>query len=340
MKEPKNRNAAGARSQVQKTDEFVSNIRQNVLPKSTLILGISGGADSVYLLHRFIQIAPEMRLKLIVAHVNHGLRGASGDSDETFVKNLCKKNHIRVFTKQLKLKNSKMNLEEIGRDERYKFFESLRKKFRAEWVVTAHHLNDNIETLLFNLIRGAHFNGIKAMETTDPSRRLLRPLLGMTKREILQFLQNNRIEYREDLSNQDTDFSRNWLRKEIIPLFSRLNAGFEQTFKETIHNLQQTSHFLEQQSEQWLEQNSKNMQIELDAFLRQHDAFQKYLLTHLYKKTHKSTRKLTNKHLEEILLVLKKRRANTKKEFGPGMFIEVIREPEKSRRYIRLTAKK
>jgi tRNA(Ile)-lysidine synthase len=233
-----------------------------------------------------------------------------------------------------------MNLEEIGRDERYKFFESLRKKFRAEWVVTAHHLNDNIETLLFNLIRGAHFNGIKAMETTDPSRRLLRPLLGMTKREILQFLQNNRIEYREDLSNQDTDFSRNWLRKEIIPLFSRLNAGFEQTFKETIHNLQQTSHFLEQQSEQWLEQNSKNMQIELDAFLRQHDAFQKYLLTHLYKKTHKSTRKLTNKHLEEILLVLKKRRANTKKEFGPGMFIEVIREPEKSRRYIRLTAKK
>ncbi len=294
---------------------------------------------------------------MTVAHVNHGLRGKESDGDEKFVKNLCAQNHIPFHVISLDLKNIKKkgaknaakNLEEEGRDARYEYFESLRKKTGAQWILTAHHLNDNIETMLFNLIRGAHFNGIKGMEVVSPGRHLLRPLLGVTKREILDYLKKHRIAHRHDASNDNTDFSRNWLRKNIIPLFPKLNANFEQTFKETLHNLSQTTRYLEEQCEKWLEAQAKphlkqKLTIDLDAFLKEHRAFQKHLLVHLYKTIHKSTKRLTNKHLEEVLSVLHLRRANRKKEFGPGSFIGVVWERQKTgrnkKRYIRLIGKK
>jgi len=346
-------------------DEFVKNIFENVKPKNTLILGISGGADSVYLLHRFLEIQkarPELQLKLIIAHLNHGLRAKDSDTDEKFVKNLAKKNGIKFLNKKLNLKKSKSffsksknsgNLEEAGREARYDFFEQLRKRFKANWIVTAHHLNDNIETMLFNLIRGAHLSGIKAMEVTLPSRHLLRPMLGLTKQEILDYLEQNHIEFRTDATNDNTDFSRNWLRHKILPLFPKLNANFEQTFKETLKNLAETSKYLDEKSLEWL---NKNTPIELDKFLSEHHVFQKQLLVQLYKKIHGSTKKLTTKHLNEILQVLNQRKSNTKKEFGPKTMIEVVwdirQKPQKSaktsasnrsnkkRRYIRLSTKK
>ncbi len=333
-----------------KHDEFVKNIVENVKPGSTLVLGISGGPDSMYLLDRCLQLRSKLRLKIIVAHVNHGLRDKASDTDEKFVEKFCKRNKIPFHIEHLHLKKNghSGNLEETGREARYKFFENVRKNSKAEWIVIAHHLNDNIETMLFNLIRGAHFNGIKAMAITSPSRRLLRPMLGITKEEILSYLKKQRIAFRLDASNNDTDFSRNWLRKNIIPLFPKLNANFEQTLKETLHNFAQTSEFLEQHTAKWLKKNGKNLMIELDAFLEEHAAFQKQILVHLYKKVHDSTKKLTNKHLDEILLVLQKRQANRKKEFGDDTFIEVVRElkskpkssKKKLRRYIRLMRKK
>lgn len=332
-----------------KNDDFTKNITEYVSPKSSLILGVSGGADSVYLFERCLQMSKRVPFTMTVAHVNHGLRGKESDKDEIFVENLCKKNRVpfRAIHLDLKKKSSKKiarNLEEAGRDARYKFFESLRKRTGAEWVLTAHHLNDNIETMLFNLIRGAHFNGIKGMEVASSGRHLLRPLLGITKREILGYLKKHKIAHRHDESNDNTDFSRNWLRKNIIPLFPKLNPNFEQTFRETLHNLSQTTQYLEEQCEKWIKKNGKKMAIDLDAFLAEHRAFQKHLLVHWYKTIHKSTKKLTNKHLEEILSVLRHRRANRKKEFGPGSFIGVVREPQKpgrdKKRYIRLIGKK
>lgn len=332
-----------------KSDDFTRNITEYVSPKNTLILGVSGGADSVYLFERCLEICKRVPFNMAVAHVNHGLRGKESDKDEKFVENLCKKNRIPFHTVHLDLskqssKNGARNLEEAGRDARYKFFESVRKRTGAEWVLTAHHLNDNIETMLFNLIRGAHFNGIKGMEVASPARHLLRPLLGITKREILDYMKKHKIAHRHDQSNDNTDFSRNWLRKNIIPLFPKLNANFEQTFRETLHNLSLTTQYLEEQCAMWLKKHGKKMVIDLDTFLAEHRAFQKHLLVHLYKSIHKSTKKLTNKHLEEVLQVLHQRRANRKKEFGPGLFIQVVREPQKrggnKKRYIRLIGKK
>lgn len=327
----------------------MKNMLANVAPGSTLILAISGGPDSMYLFHRCLKLKKGMELHLVAAHVNHGLRGKESDADERFVKKFCKNNGVPFHTLRLDLKKSRKNVEEAGRDARYKFFEALRKRRKAQWVLTAHHLNDNIETMLFNLIRGAHFGGIKAMEAASPSRHLLRPMLELTKRDVLDYLEKNRIAYRVDASNDNTDLSRNWLRKNIIPLFPKLNANFERTFRETLKNFAETATWVEHECEQWLRKNSgtaaehgksRKWSFELDALLKEHPAFQKHVLAHLYRKTHGSTKKLTNKHLDEILSVLGLRRANTRKEFGPGMFLEVFRHRGKKPRYIRLTAKK
>lgn len=323
-------------------DEFVENMAKNVQPRSTLILGVSGGPDSMYLLHRCMELSKKMQLKLIVAHVNHGLRGKENDQDEKLVRNVCKKNSLRFKNLRVNIKKAGGNLEEMGRNARYNFFETLRKRHKAAWILTAHHLNDNIETMLFNLIRGAHLSGIKAMEVTSPARHLLRPLIGTTKKNILGYLKKHRISSRLDATNENLEFSRNWLRKKIIPLFQKINPNFEKTLKETLHNFAQTSLYLEQQSEEWLKRHAaKNFYIPLDQFLKEHSAFQKHLLVHLYKKTHGSTNKLTNKHLNEVMSVLQLRRANTKKEFGEKTFIEVIWPSQAhKKRYIRLTAKK
>ena len=216
----------------------------------------------------------------------------------------------------------------------------------------AHHLNDNIETMILNLIRGAHINGLKGMTVVSKKTHLLRPMLGITKKEILAYLQKNHLPFCEDSSNQDTDFSRNWIRKNIIPNFSKINPSFEKTFKETLHNLTQTSQYLEQSCADWLKKNAEEFQkefhIELDTFLQEHLAFQKQLLTHLYTSHHRSTKKLTNKHLNEILETLHLRQANKKKEFGPQTFIEIFSKTvdtsksrtKKALRYIRLINKK
>lgn len=324
-------------------------MRSNVAPGSTLIVGVSGGPDSMYLLHRCLELKKGLAFILEAAHVNHGLRGKESDADERFVKEFCKKNGVTFHTLRPNLKKTGGNVEEAGRNARYKFFETLRKRRKAQWVLTAHHLNDNIETMLFNLIRGAHFGGIKAMEVTSPTRHLLRPMLELTKRDVLEYLKKHRIASRVDSSNDDTDLSRNWLRKNIIPLFPKLNENFEQTFRETLKNFAENAAWVEHECEQWLRKNSGasaeheksgKWSFELDAFLKEPPAFRKHILAHLYRKTHGSTKKLTNKHLNEILTVLGLRRANTKKEFGPGVFLEVFRHRGKKPRYIRLTAKK
>lgn len=333
-----------------KKNDCTANILKHVKPGDTLILGISGGPDSMYLLSNCLELQKKLKLELIIAHVNHSLRGKESDKDEKFIKKYCKKYRLKFENLTIHLKEKdgtkKQNLEEKGRDARYTFFEKLRKKHDAQWILTAHHLNDNIETMLFNLIRGAHFNGLKAMNMVSESRRLLRPLLNIRKEIIMNELRNKKIPFCTDKTNNDTDFSRNHLRKNIIPLFRKINNNFEKTFEKTLKNIAETNDYLEQQYTSWLQHNSEaptlknTISINLKKFLDENSSFQKSLLVHLYKTIHGSTKNLTGKHLNEIINILGKNKTNVKKEFGPKTYIHVIWDAAKKNRYIRLTRQK
>jgi tRNA(Ile)-lysidine synthase len=178
-----------------------------------LLIAVSGGPDSMALLHFFHQEGCEV----LAAHVNYGLRGQESDRDEYFVKSYCKENKIECvcLNAKQKIKNSKHNIQETARSIRYEFFEEIRKNYHLDFILTAHHANDNAETVIFNLLRGSGLQGVQGI----PSYRgkIIRPFLLLTKNEILRYVETNQIPYVTDLSNLKGTYTRNRIRKKILP---------------------------------------------------------------------------------------------------------------------------
>ena len=293
-------------------------------PKSTLVVGVSGGPDSVYLLHELLKMKEDLKLKIIIAHVNHALRGRESDADERFVRELAQKNGLLFASKRLK-KLPKGNLEELCREERYKFLEEVRKKHAADMILTAHHLNDNIETVLFNFLRGSSVQGLAGMAMFDPGRNLLRPLLNISKEEILASLKKNRIPYRTDSSNKNTAFSRNLLRRKVIPLLKKINPNLEQTLSENITHFGLLKEFLNEQAASWLRDNGSKGKISHEAFLTLPLVLQKNVVGKLYRQAYGSSRKLNQRHMSEIMKMLGEKKSNREKEFGDAWNICILK---------------
>lgn len=288
------------------------------------MLGLSGGADSVFLLH---QLLASPQINIILAHLNHNLRGKESNADQKFIEKLAKTHQLKLEISQAKLKNKKGNLEENARITRYKFFQKIAKKHQADWILTAHHLNDQIETVLFNLTRGTLSNGVNGIQEINPEQKILRPLLNIPKTEILIWLKKNKIAFRQDSSNQDLKFSRNRLRLKVIPEFEKINSNFLETFQESLQNLQAAQQFLQLAVENWLEknlltsQNPAQFTFPLENFLAQPPILQKTLLQNLFRQINQKS--LTKQQTQEILKTLSQQKSNRRKEFGKNHQIMV-----------------
>ncbi len=298
-------------------------------PGDTIIIGVSGGPDSMYLLEACLAFSENRPLKIIVAHVNHGLRGKESDADAAFVKKYAREKGLLFELLTLK-KIAKGNLEEECRKARYAFFEKLRHKYNGAWILTAHQQSDLVETVLFNLVRGSFLDGLKGMSIATPERYLLRPMLSISKDSILATLRRKKIPFRIDSSNKNTNFSRNLLRNKVIPLLKKINPAFEKVMSANIENIAEIRQILANHSATLL--NKKP--INLDDFLSEPVPVQKNLLAELYKKTHGNTVKFNRKHLEQILTVLRKKKAGIKKEFGDGHFLQILRDKDGKTRVI------
>lgn len=199
-----------------------------------LVLGVSGGPDSVALLMIMADFQKKENLNLIVAHVNYGLRGQDSERDEKLVRELSQKLGLKVLVKKYYAKKRTGNPEELMRDFRYSFFEEIRKKYRFDKVVVAHTLDDRVETFLMNLIRGSGIRGLISLK--EKRDRIIRPLLEVKKSEIVTWLKKKNIKFRIDKSNQDNSFYRNSIRNELIPL---LEKKYNPLVKNKIFNLAQ-----------------------------------------------------------------------------------------------------
>ena len=186
--------------------------------EKSFIIGVSGGPDSLCLLDVFRLLSEKHGFKLHIAHVNYRLRGAASDQDEALVRERAAKHNLPITVFRPK-QPSKGNLEESLREERYAFFERLRQKLGYDLIVVAHNEDDQAETLLLRLLRGAGLQGLSAMRAK--SGTVIRPLLTMSRQDILQYLHERDISYREDGSNADRRFMRNRIRHELIPLLER-----------------------------------------------------------------------------------------------------------------------
>lgn len=222
-------------------------INQILIKKPKIVLGLSGGPDSVFLFHFLKNLANKNKIEFIAALLDHEWRKESKD-DLVFCENLCKKNNIILFsTTATKLcTNFKSNgsKEELGRKLRRFFLEDILKKENADFIALAHHLQDQEETFFWRIIRGTTLAGITCMKKID--HPYLRPLLNINKQEILDYLNSNNIEYILDKTNTSDKFLRNRIRKYVLPALKKCDDRFDKKFKSTFRHLQKENLFLNQ----------------------------------------------------------------------------------------------
>lgn len=217
---------------------------------NTYLLAVSGGADSMVLASLFRDLREESQnsgYSFHVAHINYKLRGEDSNRDQKVVQEFCEKNHIRFHLYEVSEKDKKPenSIQLWARELRYAFFKEIQEKEKLEFLVTAHHLNDQLETFIINLSKAAGINGLSGIPAND--NHILRPLLPFSKQEIYQFAEENNIEFREDLSNKKSDYLRNKIRNEIVPKLQETNDHFLENFKKSSSYLNQTKDFVQKQ---------------------------------------------------------------------------------------------
>lgn len=227
---------------------FISHIeRKDLFTKDGhFLVAVSGGVDSMVL----CDLLKKAEYKFSVAHCNFKLRGNESEADEQFVKDECEKNKLKFFSCSFDtLKYSqekKISIQMAARELRYAFFEELMNKYSFTYLLTAHHLSDNVETFLINLVRGSGISGLKGI--SEKKEKVVRPLLPFTKEEILNYAKENAIEYRTDQSNSEDSYLRNDLRLNIISRLKAMNPSFERTVSKELELFDQyekiiSSHF-------------------------------------------------------------------------------------------------
>ncbi len=213
-----------------------------------VLIALSGGPDSVFLLHFFNKFKSKYKIVLGAVHINHLLRGNDSDRDEIFCKAICNELDIPIYTVKanvkLYAKRNKHSLEIAGRNIRYDFFEKILSTKKYSKIATAHNADDNAETVLLNLIKGTGINGIAGIPVKRD--KIIRPILCLSKKEILEYLEDNKFEYRIDESNLSNEYERNFLRNNVIPLIQKnLNPSFTENILNSSLNFQRLNLFLE-----------------------------------------------------------------------------------------------
>ena len=216
------------------------------LENKKLLLAVSGGIDSMVLAHLFNNLGYDIQL----AHCNFNLRGEESDGDEQFVRRFAAQNNIKIFVTGFNTKvfasDAKVSIQIAARQLRYAWFEELLQNNNLDYLLTAHHLDDAIETFLINFTRGTGLQGLTGIPQENGS--IIRPLLPFSRNDIEAYAKENSIQWREDSSNASDKYLRNKLRHDVVPVLKALNPSFDASFLQTLTNLQQAQSLIEDAS--------------------------------------------------------------------------------------------
>ncbi|MDO5556409.1 MAG: tRNA lysidine(34) synthetase TilS, partial [Clostridia bacterium] len=205
--------------------KVLQTIKKNKLIQNgeAIVVGVSGGPDSICLLHVLNELKNELNFKIYVAHINHMIR-KEADEETEYVKEFCEKLEIEYYIKKVdvikKANVLKKGIEETGRNVRYQFFNEILEKTNSNKIATAHNNNDKIETILMNILRGSGMSGLKGIEPMRNSK-YIRPLIEIERNEIEEYCKINKLNPRIDKSNQDNTYTRNKIRNIVIPYIKK-----------------------------------------------------------------------------------------------------------------------
>lgn len=216
------------------------------LKDSKLLVAVSGGLDSMVLVHLLQQLNYDIQL----AHCNFNLRGEESNADAAVFVIFAKENNLKFHLTHFDTKrfaaDHKLSVQVAARQLRYRFFENILHGDKLDYVLTAHHLDDSLETFLINLTRGTGLDGLKGIP--EQNGNIVRPLLPFTRDEILVYAKEKNIQWREDSSNASDKYLRNKLRHDVVPMLKGLNPAFADSFRQTLEHLQQAQSLVEDAS--------------------------------------------------------------------------------------------
>ena len=259
----------------------------------TIVIATSGGPDSMCLLHLLCELKSSMGLKIIVAHVNHKLRKKS-EEEAIFVKKVCEKNNL-IFEYMEILKYNDDNLENDARTKRYEFFNQLVLKYHAKYLMTAHHGDDLIETILMRLTRGSSLKGYSGFkkELAYESYTIIRPLITETKEDIIAYMQKNGLKYYIDESNFSLQYTRNRYRAKVLPFLKKEDPLVHHKYLKFSEELTNVNNFLERYIKDLLENISDKKGIKINELKK----LDKFLLKKVVEYT------LSNIYIDDLFLI-------------------------------------
>lgn len=245
--------------------------KHNMLPRGARVLcAVSGGADSMCLLHFLASNAEKLGITVTAAHFNHRLRGEEADRDQQFVEQWCRANGITCIVGSSDVKafadKNGLGIEEAAREKRYEFLEKTAEKHGCTAIATAHNSDDNAETMLLNLARGS---GAKGLCAIPPVRdKLIRPLLNTTRAEIEAYLAENGVPHIEDSSNAHDDYTRNVLRHKVMPVLRDINPSFTAAVSRTAELLRADEECLGKMAQSFVSEHFSNNSLPAEELKR------------------------------------------------------------------------
>ncbi len=296
----------------------------NKIPASTrLVVGVSGGADSVALAF----LLKKLGRKIVIAHLNHGLRGKESDADEALVKRLAEQWKVPCVTQKIDPETiGPGNRENQLRQIRYGFLENVRQRHKAAFIAVAHHRDDQIETILMHMARGAGLRGIRGMSLVQ--NHILRPLLGVPKHDLADLLRKERIPFRTDVTNFDLNLKRNYFRHVLIPELKAEWPQLETDLLALAELAKKETEKREREAKQWIKKQVTDHTFSRQAFLKLGDHAQSEVLFTLA-----GREDLYRKAVEELKSLIHKGATGKQKKFGPWIFRveydEVLLHPKK-----------
>ena len=273
---------------------FINNITDEYI-----VVGVSAGPDSMALLHI---LQHNTTKKIVCAHINHNIR-VSSNEEETYLKDYCKNNGI-IFECHKITNYSKSNFENEAREKRYKFYEDILNKYHSHYLFLAHHGDDLIETILMKIIRGSNLEGYAGIKTYSQLDRytIVRPLLHLTKEDVLKYNKENNIKYYLDQTNDDTTYTRNRYRKNILPIIKDEDQEAHLKFLKYSNTLQEYYNYIEYEVKEKINKIYLNNTIDINKFKKEHAFIKKniifYLLSNIY---NNQANIIKDKHIESIL---------------------------------------
>jgi len=274
-----------------------------------VIIGVSGGPDSICLLHILNLLKNELKFEIYVAHINHMLR-KEAEEETQYVQEVCKNMNVQCFIKKVDIKKisqeNKIGTEEAGRNERYYFFNEVIKKIGANKVATAHNKNDRVETVLLNILRGTGISGLKGIEHIRDNK-YIRPLISIEREEIEQYCQENRLMPKIDKSNLENIYQRNKVRNKLIPYIKEeFNPNIINTIGRLSELAEEQDKFIKnitkkRYNEILIEENKDNIIIDLKKFNLTDEVIKKQIILYTINRICGSTNGIEKVNIEDII---------------------------------------